>query len=109
VAWLSLTADANGKTLKLGSLKQPFKTQGAVKLPVTFSDADAAKVRAAKSFSVSFSISGTPSLRSRLLKAGDQEAEGRQADGLVPIRRGADRDLLEMWSRGRAPRFVIPG
>jgi concanavalin A-like lectin/glucanase superfamily protein len=51
---------ANGKTLKLGSLKKTFKTEGIFKLPVTLSEEDAGKVRSAKSFSVSFSIPRTP-------------------------------------------------
>lgn len=51
---------ANGKTLKLGSLKKTFKVQGIFKLPVSLSEENADKVRAAKSFSVSFSIPRTP-------------------------------------------------
>jgi concanavalin A-like lectin/glucanase superfamily protein len=51
---------ANGKTLKLGSLKKTFKTEGTFKLPVTLPEEDADKIRSAKSFSVSFSIPRTP-------------------------------------------------
>jgi hypothetical protein len=51
---------ANGKTLKLGSLKKTFKSQGTFKLPVSLSAADADSVRSAKSFSVSFKIPRTP-------------------------------------------------
>jgi len=51
---------ANGKTLKLGSVKKTFKTEGIFKLPVTLSEEDAAEVRSAKSFKVSFSIPKTP-------------------------------------------------
>jgi hypothetical protein len=51
---------ADGKTLKLGSLKKTFKAEGTFKLPVSLSDEDVGKVRSAKSFSVSFSIPRTP-------------------------------------------------
>ena len=51
---------ANGSTLVLGSLKQRFKDQGTFKLPVPLAGDLAAKVRAAKSFSVSFQIPGAP-------------------------------------------------
>lgn len=51
---------ADGKTLKLGSLKKTFKDHGTFKLPVSLSEEDAGKVRSAKSFSVSFKIPRTP-------------------------------------------------
>lgn len=51
---------ADGKTLELGSLQKKFKVQGIFKLPVSLSEEDAGKVRAAKSFTVSFSIPATP-------------------------------------------------
>ncbi len=51
---------ANGKKLELGSLKQRFKASGTFKLPVSFDEETAAKVRSAKSFAVSFSIPGAP-------------------------------------------------
>ncbi|HEX3238604.1 MAG TPA: hypothetical protein VHR18_00530 [Solirubrobacterales bacterium] len=51
---------ANGKKLELGSLKQRFKASGVFKLPVSFDEETAAKVRAAKSFAVSFAIPGAP-------------------------------------------------
>lgn len=51
---------ADGKTLKLGSVKKTFKDHGVFKLPVSLSQEDAGKVRSAKSFSVSFKIPRTP-------------------------------------------------
>ncbi len=51
---------ANGRTLKLGSLKKTFKDEGIFKLPVSLPEEDADKIRSAKSFSVSFSIPRTP-------------------------------------------------
>ena len=51
---------ANGRKLMLGSLNQRFKASGTFKLPVSFDEGTAAKVRTARSFAVSFSIPGAP-------------------------------------------------
>jgi hypothetical protein len=51
---------ANGKKLALGSLRKQFGASGTFKLPISLTDEVANKVRAAKSFTVSFSIPGAP-------------------------------------------------
>jgi hypothetical protein len=51
---------SKGKKLVLGSLKKQFGSEGTFKLPVSFEETTATKVRSAKSFTVTFSIPGAP-------------------------------------------------